>query len=224
MPLQERLSLANLHCPSLIFKVYAVLIYGLFLAPDFTPEMERGIEPPPYVDHDSIDWLALGRSLSNHFEFSKHGVTLRLADDTVDQVTIQMREFGVIQGPIDCKDFAEALLGKAEQTDDNPVPIQDAWRSLHHLNDRANAPPPVMMPLILEGDHDDVRELVYTMMLRLRVKAAQHPEKLFSGEKLPEDFYQGYLPDSVRDLFASHFGIGYKPYATLISLNADRPG
>lgn len=200
-----------------------MIIYGLFLAPNFTPDMERGVEPPPYIDHDSIDWLTLGESLSSYFEMPQQGVTLRLANDTVDQVTIQMREFGVIQGPIDCKDFAEALRRSAEQTRDNPVQIQDAWRHLHHLEDRTMAPPPILIPLILEGDHDDIQDLVYSMMVQLRVKAALHPEKLLESDDLPEDFYQGYLPEEVSDIFENHFGVGYKPYATLIGWKPDRP-
>ena len=196
-----------------------MLVYGLFITPHFTPEMEQGKEPAPYINHNTVDWVALGQSLAEFFQMANYNVTLRMADDTVDQVTIHLREAGINRGSIDCKDFGNALLGIALDSTENPVHVQPAWANLHQLKDRSEAPPPVMLPLIFEGDRFDIAELVYTMMHKLGVKAAHHPEKLLSLQPLPEDFHQGYLPESLMALMKDHFGVGYKPYALLTRLS-----
>lgn len=197
-----------------------MIVYGLFITPHFTPAMERGIEPAPYVNHDEIDWASLGQSLSEYFEIPNQGVTLRMADDTVDQVTIHLRQISARPDSIDCKDFGNALLQVAAKTRSNPVPAQEAWHTLHHLKDRSKAPPPVMIPLILEGEITDIAELTYNMLFRLGVKAARHPEKMLSSEKLPPDFHEGRFPKAITDLLEHHFGVGYKPYALLTRLSS----
>ena len=195
-----------------------MLIFGLFLAPDFTPEMESGTAPPPYINHDEINWGQFCEELSDYFEIPQQGVTLRLADDTVDQVTLQMREYGVSKAPMDCSDFGEVLLKEAHKMKSGTVLVQGAWENLHHLKDRPIAPPPAMIPLIFSGDTADIMSLVFNIMLHMNVPAAKHPERRSSGGAVSDDFYQGQLPDPIMQLLQKHFGVAFKKVATLIPL------
>ena len=74
-----------------MFIMQDVIPYALWITPEFTAEMERGIAPPPYVDYAAVDWERLLGSLENKFKAAGQGVKMRIADDCIDQVTIHCR-------------------------------------------------------------------------------------------------------------------------------------
>lgn len=144
-------------------------VVGLWLAVDFT-EVERGRLPPPYVDHDRIDFNEIGAFIAEHFRCGET-VRIRMANDTIDQVTIHFRMPTGREDLIRCDDFAKALFEKG--IGEKPVvDVRAAWRPLHHLKDRTHAPPPMLLMFIVEGGFEAVQLWLMHAGTRLGIRAA----------------------------------------------------
>jgi hypothetical protein len=184
-----------------------------WITPEFTPAMQRGEVHAPRVDHSKIDWAALLSDLKVFFKPDRHGVEMRIADDTIDQVTIHMKEAGQHPGEIDYKEFGVVLQRVSQEAGGEVVPVRSDLEGLHFLADRDNAPPPIALPLVLVGDLTDAILFFRTMRLLLGVKADEVEHIFQSPDQDRTDDQQGYLPSELMDLFASYFGLPYKKYA-----------
>lgn len=194
-----------------------IAIAGFWLAPDFTPEMQSGKIEPPRINHDLVDWDALAKGFEQAFGHEAHGVSVRFPDDTVDQTVLHYREAGQWPGPMSCEDFAEALLAKAQQTEAPVIPIRAEWSEWQMLKDRSYAPPPALIPLVLEGEAEDIAIVFRNMQGLLGVQAALDIVRTVStpAEQLPEDYFQGYLFPEIKQTLEGVFGAPYQKYCLL---------
>jgi hypothetical protein len=181
-------------------------VIGLWLAPDFSP-VERGEMAPPHVNHDNMDSAAIASVLEN-FNRCGEKVRVRVPDDTIDQVTVHFRMMGRHPGDTRCRDFAEQLLKAATTSRGPTLKIRQRWAGLHALEERDNAPPPVILMFVVEGGFEEVMLWTQQLMMRLRVKAAD-PMKLMQGNIVDSD-YEGHLPKELAQFLETTFGIPYE--------------
>jgi hypothetical protein len=195
----------------------ATVIAGLWLALDFTPEMQAGEVEPSWINHDEIDWERFEKAFQKAFKYSGHGVTVRFADDTIDQTVHYHREAGRLSGPLDCSDFGQALLYKAEQSDSRVIPIREEWSQWQFLKDRTHAPPPALIAFAMHGDVEDIVIAFRLMQGLLGVQAAADPFLTMQtpASELPEDYYQGYLFPEIQDAIEETFQAPYQKYCLL---------
>jgi hypothetical protein len=196
------------------------VIAGLWLALDFTPEMQAGLVEPSWINHDDIDWIEFEGSFDKAFRYSGHGVSVRFADDTIDQTVLHHRESGQLRGPLDCTDFGRSLLERAEQTDSTVIPIRKEWAQWQFLKDRTHAPPPSLIAFAIEGDVEDIVIAFRLMQGLLGVQAAADPFRTMQTppSELPEDYYQGYLFPDIKQALEDTFQAPYQKFALLTFL------
>lgn len=192
------------------------MVMALWISPDFS-EVEAGRKPAPYVNHDVVDFEALRKLLAEAFRYGPD-VEIRIANDTIDQVTIHMR------GPskMECKDFGEDLLTKASQTTGEVVEIRREWSKMHVMRDRAKSPPPIAVPFVVEA-HDfedamlwqDQTSPVIGMPLMM-----ERMEQEWRGEATgkPEG---GKLPQDMKKALEAIFGCAFQRFAILSRLASD---
>jgi hypothetical protein len=198
----------------------STVIAGLWLALDFTPEMQAGIVEPSWINHDEIDWQRFEKAFQSAFKYSGHGVTVRFADDTVDQTVQFHRNAGNLPGPIDCKDFGQALLAKAQRSDAQVIPIREEWSKWQFLKDRTHAPPPSLIAFAMEGDVEDIVIAFRLMQGLLGVQAATDVFRTLEtpANELPEDYYQGYLFPEIKEAIEETFQAPYQKFCLLTFL------
>lgn len=134
------------------------LAVGLWVSPDFKAAMADG-SPPPRLDHSKVNFSALRDALQEEFTAGPP-VEIRVPNDTVDQVTIQLRAGIIGGGPPDleaasCADFGRAMLNRTDLARQSCViDVLTAWRSLHAqpIRDRNFAPPPSLLPFVVIAD------------------------------------------------------------------------
>lgn len=205
-------------------KVFRVVM-GLWLAPDFTAVMEGKAEPPR-INHSKVDFGELVTALRGLFPNGPHA-RIRVANDTVDQVTVHHRS-GISlatspTGSIRCEDFGHALLMNAASQHGDVIDVRRAWQALHSLADRNFAPPPVLIPFIIEAaDFDDA--MIWQASARpslglpfpgVRQDISGKP----GGDRPPE----GKLPEAVRKRLGLIFGCDFLPSAFLEIMAMDTP-
>lgn len=136
-------------------------VYGLWVAPDFS-RVQAGLEEPPRVNHDEIDYVALRQALVDTFRYGPRP-EIFVANDTIDQVTMHLRA-GVFSGAspdmerAQCKEFAEAMLRLKAPPSGGVIDVRRAWAQLHAgpVRDRTYAPPPVIIPFLIKSvDFED---------------------------------------------------------------------
>lgn len=195
-----------------------ILPYALWVTPNFTREMEMGIVPGPWVNQDSVDWDGLLTSLEDKFQPDVHGVLMRICNDTIDQVTVHFREASSNPESMRCLDFGAVLRNVAKKTKERIIPIRSEWSALHYLDNRSLVPPPIVLPLVFEGNFEDI--VLFALHIRkiIGIKAANDTMGMVLNKPVSEDDMQGYLPQDLMALFEHHFGIGYKSYSILSSL------
>lgn len=66
------------------------MVYNFWLAPNFERVL-AGKAQQPYVNHDFVDFEYLLSVIADEFRFGSP-VEIRLANDTIDQVTAHVRE------------------------------------------------------------------------------------------------------------------------------------
>lgn len=190
------------------------MVYNFWLAPNFERVL-AGKAQRPYVNHDLVDFEYLRSVIADEFRFGSP-VEIRLANDTIDQVTAHVREATRDLNLMKCHDFAELLLGEAQSQSTPIVDVRSEWKPLHQLKERRHAPPPVLVPIVVESsDAEDGILWSQQARMRLNVRAA-NPEFLFNpSQKQNDDDQQGYLTDRLHKALAKCFNTPYLPYCQL---------
>lgn len=183
----------------------------LWVYPDFSP-VERGEIEPPWVNHDDVDFEPLRAELSELLSYGD-GAHVRIANDTIDQVTLQTREM-LEPDTIRCADFCETLLTESHSQHGDIIDVRKAWSGFHYLDDRTNAPPPIIIPFVAEGaDFESVMLTVHQARLLLRIPSARNVWEL--GRPTNPDDDLGQLPKALRDTLSKQFGITYQEHVML---------
>lgn len=190
------------------------IVYNFWLAPDFERVL-AGKAKPPFVDHDQVDFEYLRSVIADEFRFGSP-VEIRLANDTVDQVTVHFREAMGNPNLIQCKDFADKLLAAAKKQDSRVIDIRNDWAPLHKLKERRHAPPPILIPIVVEAyDVEDAVIWCQQAGMRLGVRAANPEIFMDMTRKTLDDDKQGYLTKRLHAVLAQCFGTPYKPFCML---------
>lgn len=124
------------------------LVAALWITPDFT-EVEAGRREAPRIDHSRLDYRKLASFLEELFPFGPRP-SIQVANDTIDQVTIHMRQVpgAPAQPTMRCEDFGQVLLSRAKTQKSTVVNVRSDWQRLHYLKDRDSAPPPMVIPFV----------------------------------------------------------------------------
>ncbi|MFM0144954.1 hypothetical protein [Paraburkholderia sp. RL18-085-BIA-A] len=201
-------------------------VMGLWLAPDFTAVMEGNAEPPR-INHSKVDFGELATALRELFPNGPH-VRIRVANDTVDQVTVHYRS-GISlatapTGSIRCEDFGHALLNNAASQDGDVIDVRRAWQPLHSLADRNFSPPPVLIPFIIESaDFEDA--MIWQASAKPSLGLPFLPDALqeMLGESRGDKTPEGELPEAIRERLGRIFGCEFLPSALLDRMAMDKP-
>lgn len=195
-----------------------IIPHALWITPKFSPQEIAGTAPPPHINMNRIDWITILAYLENKFKALEKGVTLRIANDAIDQVTIHMKEIGQLQGTVECFEFGNALQKKAKRTKQKVIPIQQEWKSLHFIKNRNSAPPPIMIPLIMSGQVEDIILFVRDIQICLGIRMATDINLMLSKSPLTEDNTQGHLTTDLTDLFEKHFNVAFESFSIITPL------
>lgn len=200
--------------------------FGLAIFPDFT-EVEAGRKPAPYVDHDRLDYNKLQDTLEKLFVANPGRI--RLANDTIDQVTLQIR-MGLVppehvkpckasKGPENCSDFGKAMIRVARAQPEGLLNVRESWSKLHYLPDRTFSPPPSLIPFIIEtGDFVDAMMWLHCAQAELGLNP-RLPGLDDDDDELPrKTLADGKLPPDTLAAFESLFGIPYEERAILVRM------
>ncbi|MCK1788643.1 hypothetical protein [Pseudomonas violetae] len=190
------------------------MVYNFWLAPNFERVL-AGKAQRPYVNHDHVDFEYLRSVIADEFRFGSP-VEIRLANDTIDQVTAHVREATRDLDLMKCHDFAELLLGEARSQSTSIIDVRSGWKPLHQLKERRHAPPPVLLPIVVESS-DAENGILWSQQARMRLNVrAANPEFLFNpSHKQSGDDQQGYLTDRLQKALAKCFNTPYLPYCLL---------
>lgn len=188
------------------------MVFQLWLAPDFSRVM-AGLDVPPWIDHDAVDFQRLRDVLAKEFRYGEP-VRIRVPNDTVDQVTVHTRQAkGDVEG-LRCSDFARMLLQEAHKQTTDVIEVRQPWEPLHSMPDRHRAPPPILIPFVVEADdYEDAILWAQQARMALRVRAAS-PEYMMSKVRQDDD-HQGYLTPGLHEILHSQFDVAYQPYILL---------
>lgn len=207
-------------------KVFRAVL-GLWVAPDFTAVMEGRAEPPR-TNHSLVNFEELVTTLKQLFPYGPP-VRLRVANDTIDQVTIHHRS-GDVQlaeapaGDMRCEDFGYALLKTAGQQAGDVINVRPAWQSLHAYTDRDFAPPPVLIPFVIEAvDFEDA--MIWHASARPRLGLEFLPDALqaIAGKGKGDPNQEGLLPKEFRERLGRIFDCDFMPSALLGRMAMDKP-
>lgn len=208
------------HSPHQPFRV----VLGLYVTPDFSDVMAGKCEPP-WVDHSKVDFGALAATLAELFQYGPP-VTIRVPNDSIDQVTIQGR-WGQIpgqpkhSGDLRCTDFGDALLACAGRQSGTVIEVRDAWRPLHSLKDRALAPPPSLLPFVIEAeDFEDAMIWSASAKVALGLPFLS-PDMVQTRGDISADTEEGTLPVPYRKKLGKLFGCKFEEFSLLDRLAMD---
>lgn len=189
------------------------LVAGLWVTLEIDATVSNGAAPP-FVDHNQIDYGALTELV--HEELLGGGAAaVRFANDTVDQVTVQLRMQGPAPQTAECLDFGTCLLGLSDLLG-NPIDVRSAWRPLHFHVDRTQAPPPSLLIFVIEGDFEEVMIGFNKACQRLNMRSADLGVMLAGTVTAPDQM--GVLPLGVQAALASQFGINFRRHCHLARL------
>lgn len=208
------------------------MAYGLMVSPDFS-DVEAGLAHPPRVNHSEVNFLELARTLEELFPFGPQ-LAIRVANDTIDQVTIHQR-LGVVSlpktsggcksndGSVRCEDFGQALVKcAAKQKNGVVIDVRAAWFDLHYLQNRDEAPPPAMIPFIVEAaDFEDA--VIWGQSARSSLGMAFLPPLL---QKLTGDHQEekeGSLSVEFRERLGRLFRCKFEEFALIGQIASDKP-
>lgn len=197
------------------------VVWNLVIMPDFS-RVESGKDTPPWINHNKIDFEKLRSAIAQEFVYGSP-VNIRIGNDTIDQTVVHFRQMGILNGPIDCSDFCEVLLKKSKEQSGGVIDVRGSWENLQYMKDRAMAPPPVMLPIVVEAeDAEDAILWGQQVQMLMGVKNAD-PHRIFGMEPQggPEDGL-GSLPTRLGKLFFEQFKIRYMKNV-LITIGATDP-
>lgn len=183
--------------------------YCLWITPDFNDVM-AGRAEPPRVDHDQINFPALADLLGTVFHYGPPK-RIQVANDTIDQTTVHTR-MGIPgmprrpgRGTYRCEDFGEALLAAGRGNAAVVIDVRKAWRSLHYLEDRTFAPPPVGIVFLIESeDFED------GMIAGASLRPAIGMQMIGPGFPPMPETEGGRLPDALKEGLEDIFGCPFE--------------
>lgn len=194
------------------------MVCALWIAPDFS-NVEAGICPPPFVNHNEVDFSAVCTFLEELFPYGPP-VTIQVPNDTIDQVTVHTRQARGTVPTMRCEDFGKALLAQAQQQPDPIVDVRQAWERLHALSDRHAAPPPTILPFVVTAaDFEDA------VIWRASTRTALGLPLLdamtgVSARGVPVD-HEGELSATALAQLERIFGTPFQPSAVLDEMYSD---
>ena len=201
------------------------LVNSLWVSVDFADVM-AGRAEPPWVNHDRINFPALAELLARSFEYGPP-VRIRVPNDTIDQATVHAR-MGVIPlrpgkkaGDPACTDFGDALLVASRKNTDDVIDVRQSWAPMHYLPNRAKAPPPLVLPFVMEAvDFEDAAISAASMLPILGLPMPPiFPEGEAARAKRQEQ--PGRLPAALRKGLEDLFGCKFESTAFLNRLASD---
>lgn len=196
------------------------MVCGLWITPDFTDAM-AGRAEPPRVNHCVIDFSALHAALSELFPYGPP-VQIQIPNDTIDQVSVHVRQLGKCGASIRCEDFGAALLQCAKRSDQRIIDVSAAWAPLHELADRAFAPPPVILPFVVTAaDFEDAMIWQASTRPCLGLPAFDPAEAMLYPDKETKD--NGTLPPAFLQQLRKIFGTPFEPMSVLDRMYMDEP-
>lgn len=197
---------------------------GLYVTPDFS-EVLAGKSEPPWVSHAKVNFKALAMVLKELFRYGPK-VTIRVPNDTIDQVTIHGR-WGQIpgqrkhRGDPRCSDFGESLLKSAQRDWETVIDVWDAWQPLHSLKDRTQAPPPVILPFVIEAiDFEDA--MLWSASAKGALGLPTVPPPLANLVVEANTRTEGKLPEAYRNTIGALFGCKFEEFAIIDRLATDK--
>ena len=190
------------------------MVYNFWLAPNFERVL-AGKAKPPFVNHDLVDFEYLRAVIADEFRYGSP-VEVRLPNDTIDQVTVHARKSSNHAPLWNCHDFATRLLGAASQQSGSIIDIRGEWEPLHQLRERRHAPPPVLVPIVVESvDAEDGMLWSQQTKMRLGVRSASPEVFMNPRRQQRDDDDQGHLTGRLHKALANCFGTPYLPYCVL---------
>lgn len=198
-------------------------VFGLLVDPDFS-DVLAGRAAPPRVDHSKVNFLRLQATLKALFPYGPPN-TLRVPNDTIDQVTLHsraglvpgLRDTAKESGSVECEDFGKALIAEAKKQEGVIIDVQKAWSRSHSLPDRNFAPPPNLIPFLLEmSDFEDAM----LWFVSARTSLGLPMPNILSEKSLAQAQAQllGRLPGAFRKELGLIFGCQFEKSATLTRL------
>lgn len=192
---------------------------SLWITPDFD-EVLTGKRAPPRVNHSAVDFEALARLLKETFTYGPP-VNIRVPNDTIDQVTMHERMSSPHGSDAHCEDFGRELIRCAGAQKGVVIDVRQSWQALHVLSDRDFAPPPVLIPFVIEAaDFDDA------MIWHASAKPCLGLPFPLPGIPTVHDIEQredGQLPAVAQRRLADIFGSPFLPMALLDRMAMDKP-
>lgn len=199
------------------------IAYGLMVPPDMS-SVDSGQSEAPYIDHSKIDFVDLASLLSGVLSVGS-GHVLRVAGDTIDQVTLAARsgslpEHRDSRDPA-CSDFGDVILRLAKSSTGGVIDVRDAWEPLHYMDNRfREAPPPMMIVFVVNspGFHDAMSwcSNANAMLGRdLMSEFMDEDDGIATGE--------GVLPGMLKNGLERIFGWPFEGCATLMRIAGDNP-
>lgn len=201
------------------------LVNSLWVSVDFA-DVIAGRAEPPWVNHDRIDFPALAELLTRSFEYGPP-VRIRVPNDTIDQTTVHAR-MGVVplrpgqkRGDPSCSDFADTLLVASRKNTEDVIDVRQSWSPMHYLPNRAKAPPPLVLPFVIEAvDFEDAAISAASMLPVIGLPMPSFfPEDEVARAKRQEQ--PGKLPAALRKGLEELFGCKFEPTAFLNRLASD---
>lgn len=194
------------------------MVCALWIAPDFS-DVEAGIRPPPFVNHNDVDFSAVCTFLAELFPYGPP-VKIQVPNDTIDQVTVHLRQARGTVPTMRCEDFGKALLTQAQRQRETIVDVRQAWERLHELSDRQAAPPPTIIPFVVTAeDFEDA--MLWRASTRPALGLAMLDVMNFaSAQSRPVD-HEGELPAKGLAHLERIFGIPFKASALLDEMYSD---
>lgn len=190
----------------------------LWVSPDFTA-FQQGRGEAPRVNHSMVDFRRLHAALATEFRFGPK-VSIQVANDTIDQVTVHTR---MAQDPDDirCADFGENMLKVAQSSAGDVLDVRRAWASLHVLEDRDYAPPPIGIPfLVTAADFEDAQIWLASTRPQLGLRPYDPFDEPSASER-----DEGRLSKKLKSSLESIFRVPFEQFALLTRVASDQlPG
>ena len=201
------------------------LVNSLWVSVDFDDVM-AGRAEPPWVNHDRVDFQALADLLTGSFQYGPP-VRIRVPNDTIDQTTVHARmgeiplRPGYKAGNPLCDDFGDALLIASRSSSGDIIDVRKLWSPLHYLQNRAKAPPPLVLPFVIEAlDFEDAVLSATSMLPTLGLPMPPIiPENETARAKRQEQ--PGRLPADLHKGLEELFGCKFESRAFLNRLASD---
>jgi hypothetical protein len=190
------------------------IVCSLWISPDFS-DVLAGRKAPPRLNHDQVNFSELNAFIKELFPYGPP-VTIQVPNDTIDQVTMHLRQGQSTEQAIRCVDFGQLLLAAAKKQKSPVVSIRAAWKPLHALPERTFAPPPVLLPFVVTAaDFEDA-------MLwwgSTRPSIGLQMVDIFEPQAPVE--HQGHLPKFALQRLDAIFGSPFETHAVLDRMCAD---